>query len=424
METGLPSSFSSSRLPPRQAVILVGGRGTRLGALAENTPKPLMPIADDQVFLDYLLLNVARHGIKDILLLAGHLSEQIVTRYDGKCILSARVSVVCETVQAGTAGALLGVRDRLDPAFFMLNGDGFLDCNLLALSAAPLEPGGARLWLRKVDNASRYGSVRLEGDRITAFEEKAAIDRAGLINGGVYWMSREVINRIQVLPCSIESEIFPDLAREGLLSGMITDGYFIDIGLPDTLTKARRDLPAIARRRAAFFDRDGTINVDESYTHDPDRLAFIDGAVASIRWFNDAGWYVFVCTNQAGVARGLYDETAVRAFHEAMQQALAEQGAHIDAFYYCPYHEAATIEAYRVVDHPDRKPNPGLLLRAKREWAIQTEGSFMVGDHAKDVAAAVAAGLTGILFQGSNLLRTLNESGVIQRTPAHSESET
>lgn len=399
--------------PPRQAVILVGGRGTRLGMLAAETPKPLMPIDRDQVFLDFLLSNVARHGIREIILLAGHLGEQIASRYDGRMIHSSSVSVVCETVQAGTAGALLGVKDRLDPAFFLLNGDGFLDCNLIALSAAPLERGGARLWLREVENASRYGSVRLEGETITAFEEKSPIERSGLINGGVYWMHREILERIGTLPCSIESDIFPSLATEGRLSGLTTDGYFIDIGLPDTLAQAQRELPAVTRRRAAFFDRDGTLNVDEGYTHAVDRLEFIQGAVETIRRFNDAGWFVFVCTNQAGVARGLYDESAVDRFHDAMQQRLAESGAHVDAFYHCPFHEAAAIEAYRVADHPDRKPNPGMLLRAMREWAVETEGSLMVGDHAKDVEAAQAASVKGVLFQGPNLWDALNQLGLI-----------
>jgi D-glycero-D-manno-heptose 1,7-bisphosphate phosphatase len=396
----------------RQAVVLVGGRGTRLGALASDTPKPLMPIDGDRAFLDYLLLQVARHGVADIILLAGHLGNQIYARYHGKSLLGAELRVVVEPEPLGTAGALLHARNRLNEQFFLLNGDGYLDCNLLALSAEPLTAGGARLALRHVSNAARYGSVRYENGFVRQFEEKSAAEREGLINGGVYWMQRSVLDGVHELPCSLEQDIFPLLAASGKLGGYLCDGYFIDIGLPDTLAQAQRQLPEVERRPAAFLDRDGTLNVDDGYSHDPADLVWIDGAVEAVRGLNDAGWYVFVCTNQAGVAHGYYDEAAVDRFHSAMQAELSRAGAHVDAFYHCPFHPNATIDAYRHDDHPDRKPNPGMLMQAMAQWPIRRDESVMVGDQPSDLAAAAAAGVRGIALKDANLAKTLADAGL------------
>lgn len=397
---------------PAQALILVGGRGTRLGALAADTPKPLMAIKDGRLFLDYLILNVARHGVKDIVLLAGHLGELVEARYQGTEVCGAKVRVICEPAPAGTAGALVHAMSVLDSTFFLMNGDGFLDFNLLRLAQAPLPAGGARLALRRIADTSRYGSVILDGRRITAFREKVAEGGPGLINGGVYWMTKSALDHIVSLPASLEQDIFPLLAGDDRLEGLVVEGYFIDIGLPHSLEQARADLPAVERRPAVIFDRDGTLNVDGGYTHLPDKLEWIDGAREAIRSLNDAGWYVIVATNQAGVARGLYEESDVDRFHEVMQDQLALMAAHIDAFYHCPYHEDAVVHRYRHPAHPDRKPRPGMLHRALKEWRIDVGRSLLIGDRASDVAAAEAAGLRSVLFEGGDLVQALAAAGV------------
>jgi len=157
------------------------------------------------------------------------------------------------------------------------------------------------------------------------------------------------------------------------------------------------------RPRAALLDRDGVLNIDVGYAHRPDQLAFVGGAPEAVRRLNAAGWRVVVVTNQAGVARGFYDEAAVRSFHETMNAALAEQGARIDAFYYCPFHEDAVIEAYRHDDHPDRKPNPGMLLRGLADFGVAAADAFMIGDRDSDLRAAERAGVRGYLFEGGDL---------------------
>ena len=157
------------------------------------------------------------------------------------------------------------------------------------------------------------------------------------------------------------------------------------------------------RPRAALLDRDGVINVDIGYAHKPEDLVFVPGAPEALRRLKDAGWLVIVVTNQAGVARGYYDEAAVDLFHAAMNQQLSAHGARIDAFYYSPYHEDATLEAYRHADHPDRKPNPGMLLRGLADYGVAAEDAFMIGDRDSDMQAAARAGVAGYLFQGGDL---------------------
>jgi D-glycero-D-manno-heptose 1,7-bisphosphate phosphatase len=125
--------------------------------------------------------------------------------------------------------------------------------------------------------------------------------------------------------------------------------------------------------------------------------------IAAVRHLNDRGHFVFVVTNQAGVAKGLYAESDIHAFHACMQRELARAGAYVDAFYYCPFHEHAIVPRYRVADHADRKPRPGMIIRALREWPVAPSGSFLIGDQDSDIHAADAAGIAGFRYRGGDL---------------------
>lgn len=392
----------------KQAVILVGGMGTRLGALAAATPKPLMAIDEDTVFLDVLLFEIARHGFTDILLLAGHLPDKIMQRYDGRAIRSATIRVIVERAPAGTAGALKNAEPLLDPTFLLVNGDTLFDVNLRRLTALlESEPNvmGA-LALRRMSDASRYGSVETENGYVVAFREKQCGAGGALINGGVGVFRREILDRVGEGRRSMELDVYPRLARERTLIGAEFEGYFIDIGTPDSLFEARRDLSA-RRRPAVFFDRDGVLNHDLGYSHRAEELDWIPGAIEAIRYVNDSGSLVIVVTNQSGIARGLFRIEDVQRFHAAMSVELAAAGAHIDAFYFCPYHPEAVDIEWRHPDHPDRKPNPGMILHALEEWPIDMATSFLVGDKESDVQSARRAGIRGLLFSGGDLYESI-----------------
>jgi histidinol-phosphate phosphatase family protein len=404
----------------KQAVFLVGGKGTRLGARTATTPKPLIELAPGMRFLDVLLQQAARHGFADIILLAGHLGEQVEALYQGRRVHDATVTVIREPGPAGTGGALLGAADRLDHWFLTANGDSLFELNLRALAANPSTEFVGRLALRTAPDGSHHGSVETVGDRILAFHEKA-VNRTGstLISGGVYLLSRAILDFIRP-PCSIETDVFPSLAGAGRLRGTVFGGYFLDIGLPDTLARAVREIPARQSRPAVFLDRDGVLNTDSGHVHRPEDLAWLPGAREAVLSLNEAGCYVFVVTNQSGVARGFYGEAQVDAFHDRMQDELAEIGAHVDAFYHCPFHADAAIEAYRVPDHFDRKPNPGMILRALREWPVDVTRSFLIGDRETDILAARRANLPGYLFAGGDLRATVQQAlaQTVERAPA------
>jgi D-glycero-D-manno-heptose 1,7-bisphosphate phosphatase len=155
-------------------------------------------------------------------------------------------------------------------------------------------------------------------------------------------------------------------------------------------------------RPALFLDRDGVINVDRNYVCRIEDFEWIEGAADAIRRFNERNWWVFVVTNQSGIAHGLYEERQMEEVHAWLQSELAARGAHIDRIYHCPFHEDGKIPQYRK-DSFDRKPRPGMLIRAMTDFPVVKEQSFLIGDKQADLDAASAAGVRGFLFDGGNL---------------------
>jgi D-glycero-D-manno-heptose 1,7-bisphosphate phosphatase len=386
----------------KQACILVGGKGTRLGEITRSVPKPLLDMGEGTALLDILIEQVARQGFNDVILLAGHLGNLVSMRYDGRRFGNALVRVLVEPSPQGTAGALLSARDILEPRFILLNGDSFFDINVRAFATEADPAFEAVIAVRTVSEASRYGTVELEGNRIVRFREKIPKIRSALISAGIYVVNATVVDRIHSLPCSIEADIFPVLAEKGRLGGSIRDGYFLDVGLPETLQQGQRELLPLQRRPAAFLDRDGVINRDLGYVHRPDQVEWVPGAIEGVRRLNDRGYRVVVVTNQAGIAHGYYGKKEVVVLHDWMQEQLAAEGAFIDAFYFCPYHPNARVERFRS-DHADRKPNPGMIFRALADMQIDKDRSFLIGDKESDIKCAENAGIDGFLFTGGSL---------------------
>jgi D-glycero-D-manno-heptose 1,7-bisphosphate phosphatase len=391
----------------KQCAVLVGGLGTRLGALTASTPKPILPCGD-RPFLAWLLREFVRFGVTDFLLLTGHLSAEIektAAAMQAALPRSATITLSEEPVRAGTGGAVFHARDRLDDRFLLCNGDSLLDGNLANLLAAGTGDDDTvigRLILRHLADASRYGAVALEGDRIVAFRERPPPGTSGVINGGVYLFHRRLVDHLRPA-CSLEGDVMPALATAGALRGTLAEGYFRDIGVPADFAAAQTEIPALLHRRALFLDRDGVVNVDHGWVGAREQFEWMPGALDTIRHATRSGWHVFIVTNQSGVARGLYDEAAVRSLMDWISDEARRAGGTVDDYRYCPYHPEAVVPAYRQVSDW-RKPAPGMLLDLIRAWEVDPARSVLIGDQPTDLAAATAAGISGYLFPGGNLL--------------------
>ena len=394
--------------PIAQAVVLCGGIGSRLGALTVDTPKPLLHVAGI-AFLERLLFEIRRFGLRRILFLAAHKAETLSVWAAEVCPrLSLDYEIVVEPERAGTGGALVNAKSALDETFFLFNGDSWFDVNLLDLALALDTPDTlAAVALREVDDSARYGTVTLEADRVRAFVEKRGLSEPGLVNGGVYAMRRALVEGLPA-QSSLEMDGLAAFAPSGRIAGKRYDGFFLDIGIPEDFARAQTAIPAAQHRSAVFLDRDGVLNADLGYVGTVERFRWLDGAQAAVKRLNDAGWFVFVVTNQAGVARGFYDEASVERLHAYIDRELAQVGAHIDDYRFCPYHPEGIVGAYRRSSEM-RKPEAGMLLDLMANWPVDKTRSLMIGDQAHDAEAGRRAGIAAVqLAPEQNLLEIVD----------------
>lgn len=386
----------------RQALVLCGGLGSRLGSLTASTPKPLLTVAG-RPFLDILLFELVRHGFEHIVLLAAFEADKVRIYASSSVVVresKIKLEVVVEPERAGTGGALWHARHLADPEFLLLNGDSWLDANLLSAIDATGD-ADAVLTLRQMSDASRSGVVSFSDGYVRQFFSAPKTPGPGLVNTGVYLVRRRLLDALSPR-CSLESDVLPQLAKEGRLRGVVRSGYFIDIGVPEHYARAQSEIPVRLLRPAVFLDRDGVLNHDYGHVGSIERFRWIDGARTAVRKLNDAGRFVFVVTNQAGVARGHYKEADVQHLHRFVQDELRIEGAHIDDFRYCPHHPTSAIEQYRRACSW-RKPSAGMLLDLLSEWPIDAARSCILGDNESDLEAGLSAGITGHLFRGGNL---------------------
>ena len=387
---------------PEQGVILVGGLGTRLGELTRNQPKPLLTVGDAP-FLDELIWRLARFKFRRLLLLTGYKAEKFTDYLAQRAReMAVDIEMIVEPEPLGTAGALRFAADELEPTFYLLNGDSLFDFNWLdlvplAASHSPL----VAMALRHEPDASRFGVVEIDGERVVGFRERGG-PAGGTINGGVYLISRDIV---PFLPenGSLERDILPGLSARGRVCGRVYDGFFIDIGTPASFAQAPALLRANRQRAAVFMDRDGVLNVDHGYVHRIDHFDWLPGAIEAVKLINDSGRYAFLVTNQAGVARGYYPESQIGVLHHQIQQVLRAHGAHLDDIRYCPYHPEGEVPAYKRTSDW-RKPKPGMILDIIEHWQIDVAHSLLIGDKPSDMSAAAQAGIEGHLFTGGDLL--------------------
>jgi len=226
--------------------------------LTEKQPKPLLPVGW-RPFIEWLLDNLARQGVSNIVLAIGHQADAF-REWLERLESPLQIETFIESERLGMGGALPLLRGQLEQSFFVLNGDTLFDASLRRLAKTLRESGTlAAVALWSMPDTARYGRVRLDGSKLVGFVEKSAEKSesgAGIINGGIYALRREVIDR-RGTPSSIETELLPVLVSERALSGVVDEGFFIDIGIPETYRQAQTSVPAWWRDKLASAEASG-----------------------------------------------------------------------------------------------------------------------------------------------------------------------
>ena len=333
--------------------------------------------------------QLATNGVERAVVADGYRREQIEEYFEG-FYRGMDVVYSPEDEPLFTGGAVKQALAKCEGGWvFVMNGDTWLDVDFGAMeAAADNAPANAKavVAVKRMRDFERYGTVDVdESGTITAFHEKRPCAN-GLINAGVYLIRRDALLNMP-RKFSLESDWLEGVVGAGKLMACECPGGFIDIGVSGDYGLAQTMLAPLARDwKLAMFDRDGTINVDTGHLFEPEKLELIPETVEVMaRYAAEPEYKVVVVTNQAGIAKGLYTEADMRALHRHMEEKLEELGARVDAWYFCPHHPDYTGPC------KCRKPAPGMLLAAMRDFDARPEDCVMYGDTEKDAQAANAA---------------------------------
>ena len=334
-----------------QAVIVAGGKGTRLGPLAANLPKALAPVAG-RPLLDYSLRLLKRHGLDDVIICVGHLGGQIRDFVGDGASWGLRVRYSEESSPLGTAGCLRAIQPPSTRDLLVLYADVLMELDLAALAAAH-DRSGADATLAVHPNNHPYDSDLVEADPVTgwvqAIHKKPHPPNAwlpNLVNASLYILKPRLLN---LVPLGAKADCAQDLFPEpsppvAVCWPTVPPRYLKDIGTPDRLREAEEEIGSgrVARsnrnqaRPAVFLDRDGVINREANLIHDPDPLELIPGAAAALRRLNRAGWLTVVVTNQPVVARGLCGLDTLSRIHHKLETLLGAEGAFVECHLLLP----------------------------------------------------------------------------------------
>ena len=387
-----------------EAIVLAGGLGTRLRGVIGEIPKCMAPV-DGKPFLQYQLEWLSRFDIRHVVFSVGYLREQVIDFVKSR-EWPFDISFAVEKEPLGTGGGIrLALSKCKGNQVFVLNGDTFYNVDLNALDfTAPVT-----LALKPMREFDRYGAVDWDGDLVNAFHEKKPCAE-GLINGGIYAIDRSQLD-MSLFPkrFSFEQEVLEPLTQYGLVAGVVQEGYFIDIGIPEDYAHAQRELPEIqavlqasdavvaSEADTLFLDRDGVINrwLPGDYVRTWDQFVFLPGILECLRKWEKRFKHLIIVSNQRGVGKGKMTQEELDAVHARMRDEIRQTGGRIDAIYAC-------TELDR--DHPLRKPQTGMFAQACRDFPdIAPERSVMLGDSEKDRLFAANCGMPFVLMPTADL---------------------
>jgi D,D-heptose 1,7-bisphosphate phosphatase len=380
-----------------QYVFLVGGRGERLGNLTKNIPKPLINI-HGKPFLYYQIQYLYKKGVRNFLFLAGFQGVKFKDFLSliQKEMPSAKLDLLIEEEPFGTGGAILHAAKFLEDEFILSNGDCFIDFSLKDLLKGKISTLKMLVHSKASEN-NRYGTLKIDkaNNKVISFTEKNNSERSNFINAGIYRINKsEIFNAFpDKQSFSLEEEVFHRLVERSAIDTSIQNLKFIDIGIKSDLNIFKENLDDFIMTNGIIFDRDNTLNYDNGYTYKKNDLIFIDNAIDFVKKCNKNEIPIFIATNQAGIAHGLYTEELFLEFMNYFEKLIKEKyGCFFTKIYFCPHHPESEILRYKK-DCSHRKPNPGMIRTIVKDWNIDKDRCIFIGDKTSDKITAESAGV-------------------------------
>ena len=363
-------------------VILAGGKGTRIKKFLKDNPKPLYNF-DNIPFLQILLNDYTKYPFENIYIMCGYKADKIYKKYNGVTINFIKIKCYIEKKPLGTGGALRGLKKIIKNDFFVVNGDSFCEVKLNEFFFKP-----------KIDNTIfltknlNYKSNKKLSNLSINKEKKIYFKKTGkLMNAGIYFFKKNVLKKINNQTFSLEEEIIPSMVNEDNLNGILVNTFFIDIGTKNSLYKAKKILPKYFKKPAAFFDRDGVINHDYNYVYKIKNFKFKNDVLKSLKYLIKKKYYIFIVTNQAGIAKKKYSLKDFFQLQRYLKFYLNQQYINFDSVEYCPFHKDSLIKKFKKIS-ADRKPNNGMIKKIYKKWFLDREKSFFIGDQISDEKCA------------------------------------
>lgn len=399
-----------------KAVIVAGGKGTRILGITKNIiPKPMIKI-NDKPILEYQLGVFKANGITDIIIIVGHLGEQIEDYFkDGKSF-GVSISYVREEFPLGTAGGLYFLKNKINEDFILVYGDLIFDVDFQKMLDFH-KKNSSYITLLTHPNTHPYDSDLIVCDKNNKI---IAIDRkdnkrnyyySNLANAGIFIVSNELLKSFDILQkLDFEKDIvFKCICENKNMMSYRSTEYVKDCGNIDRFNSIKGDIdnniPQIRnlknKQKAIFLDRDGTINTFIPYLNNKNQFSLIDGVCDAIKRINQSEYLCIVVTNQPVIARGEATLEDVNEIHKKMETLLAESGCYVDDIYFCPHHPdkgfANEIKELKI-DCSCRKPKIGMLLQAQEQYNIDLSKSIVVGDSDNDIQMAQNAQCHSVLL--------------------------
>jgi D-glycero-D-manno-heptose 1,7-bisphosphate phosphatase len=386
----MPSQRSLSLERPTQAVILAGGRGTRLKPLTDIRPKPMVEILG-KPFLAYQIEQLRDQGFEKVLLLLGYLPQVVQDYFGDGSRWGIKIEYSISAVDDETARRLKLTESLLDPYFLLLYCDNYWPMQIEKMWPR-FVASGATAMITVYANKDGYtrNSVRVGPDGYVEVYDKTCTT-PGLQGVEISYalIKKPVIGRLPDTNVSVEEALYTLLAEQNQLLAHVTDHRYYSVGALHRLPLTES---FFARRPVVILDRDGVLNKKPPrahYVRNWSEFEWLPGALEALRLLKEAGYRVIIVSNQAGIGRRTMSEKDLLQIHDRMKTEAEQAGGKIDEIYYCPHDWNEGCEC--------RKPKPGLLFRAQRELNLDLTRTPFVGDDERDAEAADAAGCPFVL---------------------------